>query len=154
MKWRSARSPNGTSAICTPGGYQRDTIGKLGRSKCGAAPMAVKMLVASARCSISCLITLISAFSPGLHPGELGLGQALIQPALERELRVQVLTHQAVLELAGLTQQIHQLLPGIHPQRRLSQRIARDVARHGHRLTYEPSRMRSAASQATAIVGA
>ena len=63
MKWRSARSPNGTSAICTPGGYQRDKIGKLGRSKCGAAPMAVKMLVASARCSISCLITVISAFS-------------------------------------------------------------------------------------------
>ena len=63
MKWRSARSPNGTSAICTPGGYQRDKIGKLGRSKCGAAPMAVKMLVASARCSISCLITLISAAS-------------------------------------------------------------------------------------------
>src|SRR5437867_1601380 len=105
MKWRSARSPNGTSAICTPGGYQRDKIGKLGRSKCGAAPMAVKMLVASARCSISCLITVISVFS-GLDPGELAVGQALIRPALERELRVQVLAHHAVLDLAGLTQQI------------------------------------------------
>src|SRR5262249_5410667 len=52
----------------------------------------------------------------------------------ERELRVQVLTHQAVLDLAGLTQQIHQLLPGIHLQPWLSQRIARDVSRHGHHL--------------------
>jgi hypothetical protein len=57
---------------------------------------------------------------PGLHPGELGLGQALVQPALERELRIQVLTHQTVLDLTGLTQQIHQLFPGFHPQRRLS----------------------------------
>src|SRR6266540_4198849 len=64
MKWRSARSPNPTSAIWTPGGYQRDKIGKLGRSKCGAAPTAVKMFVLSARWSISCLITLIRAAAP------------------------------------------------------------------------------------------
>jgi hypothetical protein len=82
---------------------------------------------------------------PGLHPGELAVGQALIRTALERELRVQVLTHHAVLDLAGLTQQIHQLLPGIDPQRRLGQRIARDVSRHGHHLTYESSRIRPAA---------
>src|ERR1700733_6954341 len=73
---------------------------------------------------------------PGLHPGELAVGQALIRPALERELRVQVLTHQAVLDLAGLTQEVHQLPPGIHPQRRLSRRIARDVSGHGYHLTY------------------
>src|SRR5580700_2647921 len=76
---------------------------------------------------------------PGLHPGELVVSQALIRPALERELRVQVLTHQAVLDLAGLTQQVHQLLPGIHPERRLSQRIVRDVSGHGYHLTYESS---------------
>jgi hypothetical protein len=56
---------------------------------------------------------------PGLHPGELALGQALVRPALERELRIQVLTHQAVLDLTGLTQQIHQLFPGFHRQHRL-----------------------------------
>ena len=57
MKCRSARSPNGTSAICTPGGYQPDRIGKFGRSKCGGAPMAVSRFVASARCSISWMAT-------------------------------------------------------------------------------------------------
>src|SRR6266516_2590551 len=52
---------------------------------------------------------------PGLHPAELGHSQALIQPALERELRIQVLAHQAALGLAGLTQQIDQLFPGLDP---------------------------------------
>ncbi len=72
MKWRSARSPNPTSAIWTPGGYQRDKIGKLGRSKCGAAPTAVKMFVLSARWSISCLITLISAVSQAFTRSQSG----------------------------------------------------------------------------------
>ena len=72
MKWRSARSPNGTSAIWTIGGYQRDKIGKLGRSKCGAAPTAVKMFVLSARWSISCLITLISAVSQAFTRSQSG----------------------------------------------------------------------------------
>src|SRR6266545_4244322 len=57
MKWRRARSPNGTSASCTPGGYQRLRIGKFGRCRCGAAPIAVSRLVARARWSISCLVT-------------------------------------------------------------------------------------------------
>ena len=57
MKWRRARSPKPTSAICTPGGYQRDRMGKFGRWKWGAAPIAVSRLVAKARWSISCLVT-------------------------------------------------------------------------------------------------
>src|SRR5919198_5093052 len=57
MKWRRARSPNGTSAIWTPGGYQRETIGKFGRCRWGAAPIAVSRFVDRARWSISCLVT-------------------------------------------------------------------------------------------------
>ena len=72
---------------------------------------------------------------PGLHPHQLGRRQALVRAAFERELRVQVFTHQPVLDFARLTQQIHQLLAGIHLQHWLSRWITRHVARHRHRLT-------------------
>src|SRR6185369_5664321 len=110
MKLRSACSPNGSNAICTPGGYHRDRIGRFGRWKCGAAPTAVKMLVARARCSISCLMTSISVAS---HACTRASG------AFERELRVQVLTHQAMLDLAGLAEQVDKLLTALDLQRRL-----------------------------------
>src|SRR5215207_695813 len=44
-------------------GYQRDRIGKFGRYRWGAAPIAVSRLVARARCNISCLVTSTSTCS-------------------------------------------------------------------------------------------
>ena len=81
--------------------------------------MAVKMLVASARCSISCLMTLDQRGFPGLHPGELLGRQALVRRALERELRVQVLAQQAVLDLARFAEEIDELLAALDLQWRL-----------------------------------
>src|SRR6266516_542209 len=84
MKWRKARSPNGTSAICTPGGYQRDRMGKFGRCRCGAAPIAVSRFVARARCNISCLVTSTIAAS---HAATLACCSAL-SPSCWVRLRV------------------------------------------------------------------
>jgi hypothetical protein len=56
---------------------------------------------------------------PRLHPRELLRGKTLGDGALERELRVQVLTHQAMLDLAGLAQQVDKLLTALDLQRRL-----------------------------------
>ena len=68
---------------------------------------------------------------PRLHPRELLRGETLAGGALERELRVQVLAHQAMLDLAGLAEQVDKLFPALHLQRRLG----------GHRgLPSRPSR--------------
>jgi hypothetical protein len=72
---------------------------------------------------------------PGPHPHKLSRGQTLVGGAFERELRVQVFTHQAVLNFARLTEQIHQLLAGFHLQRRLGRRLIRHIARHRNRPT-------------------
>ncbi len=98
------------------GGYQRERIGKLGRSKWGAAPIAVRMLVASARCSISCLMTSMMAGSQAWMRVSCSGVTPSLDAALEGELRVQVLAEQAVLELAGLAEQVDELLPAIHEQ--------------------------------------
>jgi hypothetical protein len=71
---------------------------------------------------------------PCLHPCDLLRREVLARGALERELRVQVLAHQAMLDLAGLAEQVDKLFPAPHLQRRLS----------GHRgLASIPSLLRS-----------
>ena len=56
---------------------------------------------------------------PRLHARELLRGETLVGGALKRELRVQILTHQAMLDLAGLAQQVDKLLTALDLQRRL-----------------------------------
>jgi hypothetical protein len=135
MKWRSARSPNGTSAICTPGGYQRDKIGKLGPLEMRRRSDSRQDVGRQRQMQHLLLDHADHRSFPGLDPHKLGRRQALVSGAFERELRVQVLTHQAVLDFTRLTQQVHQLLAGIHLQRRLSRKITRHVRRHRYRLT-------------------
>src|SRR5437773_4449555 len=109
MKWRRARSPKGTSATCTPWGYQRDRIGKFGRCRWGAAPIAVSRLVARARWSISCLVT--STITASQAATLASCSAPSPSSALEGELGEQVLTHQPVLQLTGLDEQPDELLP-------------------------------------------
>ena len=92
-KCRRACSPNGTSASRTPDGYRRDRIGKFGRSKCGAAPIAVRMFVLRPRSSVSCFVTLKGAVSQACPRPSCSGVRASSGTALERELRVQVLAH-------------------------------------------------------------
>src|SRR4029077_7990781 len=71
---------------------------------------------------------------PCLHSCDLLRRESLASGALKRELRVQVLAHQAMLDLAGLTEQVDKLFPAPHLQRRL----------RGHRgLASIPSLLRS-----------
>src|SRR5690349_25070905 len=57
---------------------------------------------------------------PCLHSCDLLRREALASGALKRELRVQVLAHQAMLDLAGLAEQVDKLFPAPYLQRRLS----------------------------------
>src|SRR5215831_12401531 len=97
--------------------------------------MAVKTLVASARCNISCLITLIIAASQACTRTRWAGVRPSSVPRLSENCAYRYSHINPVLDFARLTQQIHQLLAGIHLQHRLSRWITRHVARHRHRLT-------------------
>jgi hypothetical protein len=119
MKWRRARSPKGTSATCTPGGYQRDRVGKFGRCRWGAAPIAVSRLVARARWEHLLLRHVDEHLLPGGHLGQLLVADPFVNASLEGELGEQVLTHQPVLQLTGLREQPLELLAVLDSRRRL-----------------------------------
>ena len=54
---------------------------------------------------------------PRVNAAELLGRYSLADVALQRELGVEVLAEQAVLELTGLSEQVHQLLPAVHRKR-------------------------------------
>ncbi len=62
---------------------------------------------------------------PGLDAGQLLLGEALLDAPLQRELGVEVLAEQAVLEFAGLAEQVDELLPALNSQGRVGQGAVR-----------------------------
>src|SRR6266511_3713310 len=72
MKWRSARSPNPTSAIWTPGGYQRDKIGKLGPLEMRRRADGRQDVRAQRKVEHLLLDHTDQRCLPGLHPVELG----------------------------------------------------------------------------------
>src|SRR5215204_6443949 len=124
MKCRRARSPNGTRAICTPGGYQRDRIGKFGRCRWGAAPDRGEQVGGQGQVQHLLLGHVDDHALPGGHLGQLLDAEPFLLGPLEGELGEQVLTHQPVLELTGLGEQPNELLAVLDSQRRLDRQSA------------------------------
>src|SRR2546429_760923 len=58
---------------------------------------------------------------PGLDAGQLPCGDAFLNAPLQRKLGVEVLAEQAVLEFAGLTEQVDELLPALNSQGRFGE---------------------------------
>src|SRR6266568_694117 len=58
---------------------------------------------------------------PGLNAGQLLRCEAFLDAPLQRELSVEVLAEQAVLEFAGLAEQVDELLPALHSQGRFGE---------------------------------
>ena len=81
---------------------------------------------------------------PGLDAGQLLRRDAFLDAPLQRELGVQVFAEQAVLEFAGLTEQVDELLPALNSQGRFGKGpVRRPGTRHtdivaGRRLNTPP----------------
>src|SRR2546423_932471 len=58
---------------------------------------------------------------PGLDAGQLPCGDAFLNAPLQRKLGVEVLAEQAVLEFAGLAEQVDELLPALNSQGRFGE---------------------------------